>query len=77
MPNNIIVGGEVIGLVDSFYYLGSLVDNKPDITSGGKKRIFTVTNGELEQFDKSWSRMNVVAKLRVLKLYIFSIAAYG
>ena len=36
-PTDITVGGEVIEQVDSFEYLGSLIDNKADITSEIKR----------------------------------------
>ena len=75
-PTDITVGGEVIERVDSFEYLGSLIDNKANITSEIKRRLATA-NSKLGQFDKLWSGSNVATKLRVLRSCIFSVATYG
>ena len=75
-PTDITVGGEVIELVDSFEYLGSLIDNKADITSEIKRRL-AIVNSELGQFNKLWPGPNIATKVRVLNSCLFSIATFG
>ena len=73
---DITVEGEVIEQVDSFEYLGSLINNKTDTTSE-INRILAIANSKLEQFDKLRSGSNVATKLRVLRSCSFSVATYG
>ena len=74
--SNVAVNGENIEKVQSFEYLGLLIDGDGDCSKEIKRRL-SMASKQLMKLEKLWQAMDVEMKLRVLRAIVFPTAAYG
>ena len=73
---DIIINNEEVENVESFEYLGSLIDNNGDCSKEMKKRLAMVLK-KLAEMEKIWKNVNIKTKIRVLQAIEFPTATYG
>ncbi len=75
-PSEVTVDGEEIERVESFEYLGSLIEADGDGTKEIKRRL-AMASKKLTEMKKLWKATNKDMKLRIIRVCIFPTATYG
>ena len=74
--SEVTVDGEEIESVESFEYLGSLIEADGDGTKEIKRRL-AMASKKLTEMKKLWKATNKDMKLRIIRVCIFPTATYG
>ncbi|XP_072037259.1 uncharacterized protein [Amphiura filiformis] len=74
---NFSLEGDLIEEVESFEFLGSIINTKSDCTKEIKRRL-TIARGVVSNLTKLWkSKLPPSLKVRLLKSTAFAVASYG
>ena len=76
LPSDVAVEGENIERVESFEYLGALLDGDGDGSKEIKRRLVMATR-KLNSLEKLWKATDNEMKLRVVRACVFPTATYG